>query len=83
MNYEKYPQEKNLLLGIQPIYNEQRQKFEILGNFEFKTSTEIDTTHAISNSKQNFQFRIPRVWDQTFYIPGFSIDHLISSNLWK
>ena len=33
----------------------------------------MNTTHAISNSEQNFQIRIPRELGQTFYIPGFSI----------
>ena len=32
----------------------------------------MDATDAISNSEQDFQIRIPRELDQTFYIPRFS-----------
>ena len=64
------------------IYNNDQRKKK-LSDFEYKTPTHIDTTHAISTSEKNFQIRIPRKSDQTFYIPGFSIIHLISSNFWK
>ena len=44
-------------------------KLKTWGDFENKTPTHIDTTHTISNSEQNFQIRIPRESNQTFYIP--------------
>ena len=52
---------------------DQGKKLNILDDFENKTPTHIDTTHTISNSEQNFQIRIPREWDQTFYIQRFSV----------
>ena len=68
---------------------DQRKKLNTFGDFENKTPTHIDTTHAISNSEQQFQIGILRDLDQTFYrisglyIPGFVINHLISFNFWK
>ena len=46
--------------------NDRRKKFKKLGDFESKTPTHINTTHAISILEENFQIRIPRELDQTF-----------------
>ena len=40
--------------------NDRRKKLNALGDFENKTPTHMDETHAISNSERNFQIRIPR-----------------------
>ena len=35
--------------------NDRRKKLNALGDFENKTPTHMDETHAISNSERNFQ----------------------------
>ena len=60
--------------------NDRRKKLNDLGDFENKTPTHMDETHAISNSERNFQIRIPRELDQTFYIPKISMIYSVSSN---
>ena len=55
--------------------NDRRKKLNALDDFENKTPTHMDETHAISNSERNFQIRIPREFDQTFYILRFRTIH--------
>ena len=45
---------------------DQRKKLNTFGDYENKTPTHIDTTHAISKSERNFQIRFPGELDQTF-----------------
>ena len=37
----------------------------------------MSATHTNSKLKQKFQNRIPREWDQNFYIPGISMNNWI------
>ena len=60
--------------------NDRGKKLNTFGDFENKTPTYMDATHAISNSERNFQIRIPRELDQTFYIPKISMIYSVSSN---
>ena len=62
--------------------NDHRNKIYTLRDFENKTPTHIDETHAISKSERNFQNRIPRELDKKFYIPGFVEIHWIHSSFW-
>ena len=47
---------------------DQRKKLNTMGDFENKTPTHIDATHAFSKIWQNFQNRIPRKLTQNFYM---------------
>ena len=60
--------------------NDRRKKLNALGDFDNKTPTHMDAIHTISNSERNFQIRIPRELDQTFYIPKISMIYSVSSN---
>ena len=54
--------------------NDRRKKLNTLGDFDIKTAL------VISNSERNYQIRIPREFDQTFYIPRISVIYCVSSN---
>ena len=55
--------------------NDRRKKLNALGDFENKTPTHIWRAYG-----RNLQIRIPREWDQTFYIPKISMIYSVSSN---
>ena len=56
--------------------NDQLKTINILNNFDREKPTHMATTHAqISKVEQKFQRRIPKEFDQNFYIPRFSVIH--------
>ena len=61
--------------------NDRGKKLNTFGDFENKTPTHMDATHAISKSERDFQNRIPRELDKKFYIPRFVVIHWITSNI--
>ena len=65
---------QNQISTLYFIYqNDQRKKIYEMSEFENKTPTHIDATHAISKSERNFQNRIPIELDKKFYIPRISV----------
>ena len=60
--------------------NDRRKKLNTLGDFDIKTRTYMGAALVISNSERNYQIRIPREFDQTFYIPRISVIYCVSSN---
>ena len=63
--------------------NDQRKKIDTFKDFENKTPTHMDATHAISKSERNFQNRFPRELDENFDTPRISLMNGISSNFIK
>ena len=54
------------------------------GDFENKTPTQMDATHAISKSERDFQNQIPRELDKRFLYPQIrrdSLNHFRYSNI--
>ena len=63
--------------------NDQRKKIDTFNDFETKTPTHMDATHAISKSERNFQNRFPRELDENFDTPRISLMNWISFNFMK
>ena len=63
--------------------NDQRNKTYTLGDFEDKTPTHMDATHAISKSEWNFQKRIPRELDKKLDISRISVIYWFIFNFLK
>ena len=60
--------------------NDQRNKVNILGDFEIETPTHISATYAISKIRLKFQNRIPRDLDQKLDILRIRMIHWIRFN---
>ena len=54
---------------------DQGKKLNIMDDFENKTPTHIDATHAFSKILQNFQNRIPGELNQNLYISRIGINY--------
>ena len=67
---------RNQIISANLIYqNFQRNKVNILGDFEIETLTHISATHAISKIRLKFQNRIPRDLDQKLDILRIRMIH--------
>ena len=65
---------RNQITNAYFIYQKgQHNKVNSLEDFENKTPTQMDATHAITKSNRDFQNRIPKELDENFDIPRMSV----------
>ena len=62
--------------GNQQFQNVHNSKISLVFDFNSKTLTHMDATHAISKLKQKIRNRNPRESRQNFYIPRISKSYL-------